>query len=142
MLDDPRIKRVLKRYPKDEPFFDAAMDLSRLGDAELLRACRCQNVDSFATPKELDDYATAHLGQALGIELDRVHFDYFIHSYVRSECVSDFFTDPSVTSKPPPEYGPPSKTPLPKGMEWYAVRPKDGREHYEAYPTQGDEESG
>ena len=39
----------------------------------------------------------------------------------------------SVTSKPPPEFGPPPKIPLPEGMRWVSVRPKDGLEHYEAY---------
>ena len=69
----------------------------------------------------------------MGTEFDRNEFDYFLHSYVRSECVPDFFADPLVTSKPAPEDGPPAKIPLAKGMRWCSVRPKDGKEQYEAY---------
>src|ERR1700704_111436 len=103
MQDDPRIKRVLKRYRKDEKFSDASMDVSALGVAELLRACRSQDVNYLTAPKELDECAVAHLSQVMGLEFDRDQFDYFLHSYVRSECKSDFFADQSVTSKPAPE---------------------------------------
>jgi hypothetical protein len=133
MHDDPRIKRVLKRYRKDEQFSDASMDVSALGLTVLLQACRSDDADYLTAPKELDDYAVAHLSDVMGIEFNRDQFDYFLHSYVRQECASEFFADPLVTSKPAPESGPPIKIPLPKGMHWCSVRPKDGKEHYEAY---------
>ena len=133
MHDDPRIKRVLKRYCKEEKFSDASMDVSALGVVELLRAFRSNDADYLTAPKELDGHAVAHLSRVMGIEFDPDQFDYFLHSYVREECISEFFADPAVTSKPAPEGGPPSKIPLPKGMRWCSVPPKDGKEHYEAY---------
>jgi hypothetical protein len=133
MLDDPRIKRILKRYPKGDKFSDVFMDVTSLGDAELLQACRCNDPCDLDTPKELDDLALSHLSRRMGIEFDRGRFDYFMHSYVRSEFFPSYYEDASVTSKPPPEFGPPPKIPLPSGMRWVSVRPKDGQEHYEAY---------
>ena len=132
MRDDPRIKRVLKRYRKDEKFSDAAMDVSALGVSELLRAVRSDDIDFLTTPKQLDDCGVAHLSQVMGLEFTPEQFDYFLHSYVRDECASEFFADPSVTSRPAPET-PPSTIPLPNGMRWCSVRPKDGKEHFEAY---------
>ena len=133
MLDDSRIKRVLKRYPKSDQFSDASMDVSAYGDAALLEACRCHHIDDLTAPRELDDYALAHFAQRMGIEFDISQFDYFIHSYVRSEFFETYYDAPTVTSKPAPEGGPPTKIPLAKGMRWCSVRPKDGKEHYEAY---------
>ena len=133
MLDDPRIKRVLKRYQKDEKFSDSSMDVTSIGVAELLQACRCTEASSLDAPKELDDQALACLARRMGIEFDRSQFDYFLHSYVRAEFCPAYYDDPLVTSKPAPESGPPSKIPIPKGMRWVSVRPKDGREDYEAY---------
>jgi hypothetical protein len=133
MLDDPRIKRILKRYPKSDKFSDVFMDVTSLGVAELLQVCRCGEARCLDAPKELDDQALSYLARLMSIEFDRGQFDYFLHSYVRSEFFPSYYDDPSVTSKPPPEFGPPPKIPLPKGMHWVSVRPKDGQEHYEAY---------
>jgi hypothetical protein len=133
MLDDPRIKRILKRYPKGDKFSDVFLDVTSLGDAELLQACRCDDSGRLDGPKELDDQALLHLSRRIGIEFDRGQFDYFLHSYVRSEFFPSYYEDPSVTSKPPPEFGPPPKIPLPNGMRWVSVPPKDGKENYEAY---------
>jgi hypothetical protein len=133
MPDDLRVKRVLKRYPKEDKFSDASLDLTGLGAAELLQACRCLELTSLDAPKALDDEALAYLARRMGIEFDSSQFDHFLHSYVRAEFFPSYYEDPSVTSKPPPESGPPPKIPLPKGMRWVSVRPKDGQEHYEAY---------
>ena len=133
MLDDPRIKRILKRYPKSDKFSDVFMDVTSLGVIELMQACCCSEVSSLDAPKELDDQGLAHLASRMGIEFDRSQFDYFLHSYVRSEFFPSYYEDPSVTSKPAPEFGPPPKIPVPEGMRWVSVRPKDGKEHYEAY---------
>src|SRR3954454_2062524 len=133
MLNDPRIKRILKRYPKGEKVADASMDITALGDSELLTACRSENEDGLTSPRELDEYALDHLSGIMSIDLDRGEFDYFLHSYVRSECSEAYFSDPLVNSKCAPENGPPAKIPLPNGMRWRSVRPKDGKEHYEAW---------
>jgi len=74
MLDDPRIKRVLKRYAKGDQFSDASMDVSAYGDAALLEACRCRDVADPTAPRELDDYALAHFAQRMGIEFDSSQF--------------------------------------------------------------------
>jgi hypothetical protein len=76
MLDDPRIKRVLKRYPKSDQFSDASMDVSTYGDTALLEACRREHADDMSGPIELDDQALAHFQQRMGIEFDRSQFDY------------------------------------------------------------------
>ena len=134
MLDDPRVKRVLKRYPKEDQFSDASIDVSGCGDLELMEACRRDDVDDLSLPIELDDRALLHLGQRMGIEFDRARFDYFLHSYVRSESVDEYCNDPTVTSRLPSENGPPSNLPfMESGVRWFAVRPKGGREHYEAF---------
>jgi len=133
MPDDPRIKRVLKRYQKNGKFSDASIDVTSLGVTKLLEACRGSNASFLDAPRELDDAALAWLAARLGIEFDRGQFDYYLHSYVRAEFLLSYYEDPSVTAKPPPESGPPTKIPLPKGMRWVSVRPKGGQENYEAY---------
>ena len=75
MLDDPRIKRVLKRYPKADQFSDASMDVSAYGDTALLEACGCQHVDDLSAPRELDDHALAFFAQRMGVEFDSSQFD-------------------------------------------------------------------
>ena len=136
MLDDPRIKRVLKRYPKADQFSDASRDVSAYGDTALLEACGCRHVDDLSAPRELDDHALAFFAQRMGVEFDSSQFDYFLHSYVRSEFFETYYDDPTVTSFPMCEDGPPPKIPCPEGAEWCAVRPKDGREHFELFQIQ------
>jgi hypothetical protein len=139
--NDPRIKRVLKRYPKTDQFSDASMDVSAFGDTALLEACRCQRTDDLSAPRELDDHALAYFAQSMGADFDSGKFDYFLHSYVRSEFLDSYYNDPSVTSFPASEDGPPSKIPCPKGAEWCAVRPKDGKEHFELFQIQKPEDN-
>lgn len=136
MLDDPRIKRVLKRYPKSDQLSDASMDVSNYGDLALLQACQRESVDEMAGPVELNDHALDHFQQHMGIEFDRSQFDYFLHSYVRSEFFETYYDDPTVTSRPMCEDGPLEKIPRPDGTEWCAVRPKDGRENFELFYIQ------
>jgi hypothetical protein len=135
MPDDPRIKRVLKRYQKGDKFSDASVDVTSIGVAGLLLACRRDEEKSLDAPIELDDQALTFLSGRLGFEFDRGQYDYFLHSYVRSEFLPSYYEDPSVTSKPSPESGPPLKIPIPTGMRWISVRPKDGKEQYEAHET-------
>jgi hypothetical protein len=133
MLDDPRIKRVLKRYPKDDQFPDGSFDVSTYGDAALLEACRREDVDEMSRPIELDAHALMCFSQRMGIEFDCSQFDYFLHSYVRPEHMEAYYGDPTVTSRPAPEDGLPAKIPLKKGLRWFAVRPKNGNEQFEAF---------
>jgi hypothetical protein len=98
MRDDPRNKRVLDRYRKEKQFLDASMDVSSLGIAELLRACRSDDPDYLTTPRELDAYAGAHPSGVMGIEFKPDLFGYVLHSNVRAECALELSTDPDVTS--------------------------------------------
>ena len=133
MSNDPRIKRVLKRYRKGDQFVDASVDVSDFEISGLLQACRCQDETALTLPKELDDESLALFAQYIGSDFDRRQFDYILHSYVRTEFVSSYYEDPSATSKPAPENGPHKKVPIPAGTQWVSVRPKDGQECYEAY---------
>jgi hypothetical protein len=139
MLDDPRIKRVIKRYRKGEDISDAVMDVSNFGDAELLKACRCIGENAFVKPRELDGWALAYLSPYLQTSFDCSQFDYFLHSYVRPEF-ADSFADSEITSKPAPEE-PHPKIPIEKGMRWRSVRPKDGEEAWEAWEFREDKRS-
>ena len=131
--NDFRIKRLLKRYPKEAILSDASIDVSNMEVKELLLVCGCQNERELSSPVRLDDQAIAAFAGRLGMEFDSGRFDYFLHSYIRTEFVQSYFNDPTVTFKPAPESGPPANIPLTKGFQWVAVRPKDGREHWEAY---------
>ena len=130
MIDDPRITRVLKRYRKGEDLVDAAMEVTSLGAAELLKACRLAEVSQMAGPCELDDYALAHLSRVMGLSFDSSDYDYFLHAYVRDAFVASYHDDPSVTAHSTPESGPPDTIPIPAGQRWRPVRPKDGKETY------------
>lgn len=134
MLDDPRVKRVLKRYPKHVQFSDASIDLSPYGDAFLLTALRCEDEHGLARPVELDEQAMSYFAQYTEIEFDRSEFDYFLHSYVRTEHHDDYFNDPNIIAYPAPEE---VKVPIEPGWRWIAVRPKDGKEHFEGFPVDG-----
>jgi hypothetical protein len=140
--NDARIKRVLKRYRKGNQFVDSSVDVSDVDTEYFLQAFGCTGEDSLVLPKELDESARTFLGERMRLEFDGSQFDYFLHSYVRAEFVPSYYEDPSVTYKPAPENGPPEKIPVPEGMRWVNVRPKEGKEHYEAYEIEkgGDEE--
>jgi len=138
MKNDPRLVRLLKRYPKDDDFFDASIDVSHLELEQILQICQCQKDSDLTLPRELGEFELSQFGKIFGFDSDRSNYDYFLHSYVRAEFVSSYYSDPTVTSKPAPENGPPSKIPLPEGMQWFPVRPKEGREHYEAYEISQD----
>ena len=130
MPDDPRIKVVLKRYRKEEQYFDASMELIDVSVDLLRDACRYEKEDFSARPRELDGKAQAFLSTHIGMDFDEMLFDYFLHPYVRNEFVSTYYKDPSVKVRPTPESGPPTNMPLPAGMHWVAVRPKDGKEQF------------
>jgi hypothetical protein len=135
MLDDPRIKRVLKRYLKADKISESEIDVSALGDAELLQACRLTDETALVKPVALDESALAYLAQRMGITFDAMEFDYFLHSYTKP----GFASDPTLTSKPAPEDGPHPKIPIKKGMRWRSVRPDDeGLETWEAWEFRED----
>jgi hypothetical protein len=130
MLDDPRIKRVIKRYKKDEEGADSSLDVSLFGDGYLLSALRGEGEESLSRPHELDDEARAYLSKAMGNVFEPEQFDYFLQSYVREEFVAEYRADPTTCSNPAPETGPPAKIPITAGMRWRPVRPKDGKEQW------------
>lgn len=142
--NDPRIKRLLKRYRKGDNFVNAIIDVSHIELDELLKACSCSNERGLVSPKELDDHALAFFSRVLADRFDHAQFDFFLHSYVRTECVGSYYSDPTVTSKLPPENGPPAGIHPPEGTRWVPMRPQEGQEHYEAFgidELKGDEET-
>jgi hypothetical protein len=134
VTDDRRLKRILKRYRKMEDHPDASMDVTALGIARLRTLLGCAEGDPLIAPSPLDAGAAARFGAVLGVVLDADEFDFFLHCYVRAECVTEYYADPAARPLASPENGPPTKIPLPKGMRWLAVRPRDGKEHYVGVP--------
>jgi hypothetical protein len=126
--DDPRIKRVLKRYPKGREFSDSFVELAGISLEELQLMCRCL-VDDFKIPRELDGQSLGCFAGRLGLDFDEGKYDYFVHSYVRREfCLPDRV--PPKELRLPCEDGPPMKIPVPEGKHWVSARPKNGRENY------------
>jgi hypothetical protein len=134
VTDDPRLKRVLKRYRKLDEHPDASIDVTALGIVQLRTLVGCAEGDPLIAPRALDSEAAARFGAILGVPLELEDFDFFLHCYVRTECVTDYYADPTARPLASPENGPPAKIPLPKGMRWLAVRPRDGKEHYIGVP--------
>jgi hypothetical protein len=132
MPDDPRIKVVLKRYRKGEEMPSDSIDFTGVPFALLGTACRYPGEDFLERPRELDREARAILTAQIGIDFDPATFDYFLHPYVRREFFSTYYDDPSIKIRPCSESGPPAKMPIPDGMEWVGVRPRDGKEHFVA----------
>jgi hypothetical protein len=132
MTDDPRLKRVLKRYPKHEDASDAAIDVTALGLDRLQAALRCAPDDPLAAPRALDAAAVEWFSAELGVESDPAAYDYFLHVYVRREFEEAYARDPAERlESAPPEDGPPAKL-LPSDMRWVSGRPRDGRERFVA----------
>ena len=127
--DDLRIKRILKRYQKNEQFSDAHMDLDGLGLETLQAACRRAPDDLMRTPCELDEYAAGCLSEWLKLDFDLSSYDYFVHPYARREFCSDERVPPEELNIPC-EDGPPTRIPIAEGLRWASARPKDGKEHY------------
>jgi hypothetical protein len=126
--DDPRIKRVLKRYLKGEEFSEASLELTGISFKELQSMCRC-SADDFKTPRELDGYGLVNFTNRMGMSFDASKYDYFVHSYARREFCSPDRVPPKELYLPC-EDGPPAKIPLAKGLHWVSTRPKDGKENY------------
>jgi hypothetical protein len=138
MSNDPRLMRILRRYPKTEEHCDASVDVSSVPTEHLLRAFRFENDSELASPKQLDADAAAYFASSFGADFDHEIYDYFLHSYVRREFESSYYDDPTATCKPAPESGPHPNIPIAKGMHWVSMRPRDGREHYEAFEDDGE----
>jgi hypothetical protein len=130
MRDDPRIARVLKRYPKDDIYFDATIDLSGLTIDELRAAFRALPADRDVRPRRLDDFAMKYFDRFWPGYFDAESNDYFMHTYARREFISD-----NEELGVPSEDGPPSYIPLDPNLKWLAVRPsEDGNENYVGVP--------
>ena len=105
LSDDPRIKRVLKRYLTGEDFSDATMELSGISLEEIAAMCRCSSND-FNAPRELDAYSLVNFENRMSMSFDSSKYDYFIHSYARREfCSADCV--PPKDLNVPCEDGPP-----------------------------------
>jgi hypothetical protein len=133
MPNDPRIKVVLKRYRKEEEYPDASIELDGMDLGVLRAACRCEAEDFLSKPCELDEQARLFLSTHMGVDFDSVLFDHYLHAYVRKEFVPTYYDDSSVKFKPASESGPPAAIPIPAGMRWISVRPKDSERDSESY---------
>ena len=129
MLDDPRIRTVLKRYPKGAALSDACLDLEGVPVTELVAALRMAPEDRDAKPRPLDDYAVAYFSKRWPQAFDTTRYDYFVHRYLRDGL------DPAQNTEIPyPPEHPPQNIPRGKAMRWVSVRPaEDGYENWEAY---------
>jgi hypothetical protein len=72
LANDPRIKRVLKRYRKGEQFVDSSIDVSGIDDKYLLEALRSSDETRLTSPQALDEFAIAYLGKGMQLERSRV----------------------------------------------------------------------
>ncbi|MDD5139276.1 MAG: hypothetical protein PHY43_03325 [Verrucomicrobiales bacterium] len=128
--DDPRIKRVLKRYLKNAQFSEASLELAGISLRELQAALRCASDDNLSSPRELDEFAMAWFTNRMQMAFEAKAYDYFVHSYIRREFCS--------SERVPPddlrfscEDGPPKRIPMPEGYDsWVSARPENGQENY------------
>jgi hypothetical protein len=129
-LDDPRLKRVLKRYRKNEEQSESYLDVTALGLATLQVVADVARSDAMISPKQLDGASLTRLSAKMGIPFDTVTFDYFLHTYVRQEFVGEYYRTKGSHLKASPEGGPPETIPIQEGYSWVSVRPENDREHY------------
>ena len=127
--DDPRVKRVLKRYLKGEQFSDASLELTGITLKELQTVFRCESDDDLIAPRELDEFALNWLTNRMQLAFDGKIYDFFLHSYARREFCSDERV-PQEDLRFCCEDGPPKRIPLAKGLRWVSVRPENGQESY------------
>lgn len=133
MLDHPCIKMILKRYPKDSRYSDAAIDLSNVPIDRIREALRSSPDDTDVKPRLLDTYAINHFSRVWPDAFDPEAFDYFVHLYRRKEEDQTSRRPKDEAQVVPYEDGPPATIPLPEGSRWISVRPgEDGFESYEA----------
>ncbi len=132
MIDDPRVKRVLKRYRKDSQFSDASLELADITLTELQSVLERDSADPIYSPIELNTAQVDYFAWLIGVEFDQGQYDYFLHTYVRQEFIEEFFADKSraFRSAPAPEGELPAN--IAPDKVWCSVRPKDGREQYVA----------
>ena len=127
--DDPRVKRVLKRYLKTNQFSDASLELTGISLEELQTALRSSPNDNLVAPQELDEPSLAWLTKRMQMVFDAQTYDFFLHSYARREFCSDERV-PEEDLRFSCEDGPPKRIPLEKGLKWVSVRPENGKESY------------
>jgi hypothetical protein len=132
--EDPRLKRVLKRYRKANDFPDASMDVTTLGMERLRWIAGSAAHDPLIGPVELDEAGAGRLSKMLGIPVESNDFDYILHTYIRTECVAEYYADETARPRASPENGPPMRPP--PGMRWQEARPRDGKEHYVGVPAE------
>lgn len=138
MDDDPRIKRVLKRYRKGDDAVDAALEVSGVDLDELLAACGGRQLRDLLRPRHLTPSALAFFARRFQAPMDDRRYDYYLHSYLRREYADSWIASTEAGPAPAPEDGPPASIPRPAGTRWLPVRPRDGEERYEAWPVSSD----
>ena len=131
MRDDPRLLRVLKRYPKAGDLCDATIDLSELPIEDVRAAFRAAATDRDVRPRRLDTYAIEYFSRRWPGAFDSPHCDYFMHTYTRREYANDI-----AELGAPSEDGPPSRVEHDPSKRWVSVKPKDGLESYEVFPKE------
>src|SRR6266436_5408661 len=120
MPDDARVKRVLKRYPREAQLSDASIEVTGISTADLQAAFGCAADDPIYTPRQLAGPQMAFFRDRLKAEFEPGEFDYFLHAYVRSEHTNEYFATPSAGPHPAPESGPPGNI-MPDKV-WVSVR--------------------
>ena len=124
---------VLKRYPKDSRYSDAAIDLSDMPIDRIREALRSSPDDTDVKPRLLDVYAIDCFSRVWPDAFDAKAFDYFVHLYRRKEQEQSSGSAEDDGPSVPSEDGPPAAIPRPEGTRWISVRPgEDGFESYEA----------
>lgn len=133
MIDDPRVKILLKRYPKGSAYFDATIDLDDIPIDGIRQALRISESNRDARPRPLDAHAIHCFSRYWPTAFDTDAFDYFVHLYRRKEADQVPLNLGDAVFQLPPEDGPPTAIPLPEGTQWLSVRPaEDGLENYQA----------
>ena len=133
MIDDSRVKRVLKGYPKGSTRFDKYIDLNNIPIADLRAALRSSPDDKDVKPHQLDDYAIDYFSKIWPQAFDMSQYDYFIHIYLKPEYRSLLNEKSDIVHNLPSEDGPPESIPHPEGARWISVRPSEnGYENYMA----------
>ena len=133
MIEDTRVKRVLKRYPRESSRFDAYIDISNIPIIDIRAALRLSSDDEDVKPRQLDDYAINYFSKKWSQAFDVAQYDYFIHIYLKPEYISSLNESSFTLHNLLREDGPPENIPHPDGTRWISVHPsKDGYENYMA----------
>ena len=140
-VDDPRVKHVLKRYPKTSDIADAEVELTGVSLAAIQAALGLDVPDDVYRPQEVTEKAAAFFDERFQIPFDFAIYDYFLHAYVRPGQEDAFYREAKNRGglTPPPERGPPPN--IAPHIDWISVRPREGKEQYAPRPVEGGHDS-